>query len=116
MKRFRQIGTAIGMVAAVAAWAQDADTARSLLRAGQAEQAAQAYSALIERSPSDPDHWLGRGLALSRQGLWREARIASQGQIINLNSAYTQITLNSSNPQSHTCKCSRTNTNCDRTP
>ena len=73
MKRFRKMGGAIAMVAAVAAWAQDADTARNLLRAGQAEQAAQAYSALIERSPGDPDHWLGRGLARSRQGQWQGA-------------------------------------------
>ncbi|MFM8866233.1 MAG: YaiO family outer membrane beta-barrel protein [Limnohabitans sp.] len=56
-----------------AVWAQDADTARSLLRAGQVEQAAQAYSVLIERSPGDPDHWLGRGLARSRQGQWQAA-------------------------------------------
>lgn len=63
----------MGLLAAVAAWAQDADTARNLLRAGQAQQAAQAYSALIERSPGDPDHWLGRGLARSRQGQWAGA-------------------------------------------
>jgi YaiO family outer membrane protein len=60
-------------VAVVPVWAQDADLARSLLRSGQAEQAAQAYSALIDRSPTDPDHWLGRGLARSRQGQWQGA-------------------------------------------
>ena len=73
MKRFRHWGWAAGLVMAGAAWAQDAERARSLLRAGQAEQAAQVYSALIERSPGDPDHWLGRGLARSRQGLWSAA-------------------------------------------
>lgn len=73
MKRFRGLAGATGLLMAVAVCAQDADTARSLLRAGQAEQAAQAYSALIERSPGDPDHWLGRGLARSRQGQWQMA-------------------------------------------
>ncbi len=58
---------------AVGAWAQDADAARQLLRQGQAQQAAAAYTVLIERSPGDPDHWLGRGLANARQALWPEA-------------------------------------------
>jgi YaiO family outer membrane protein len=74
MKRFRAMGWAAGLVVAVCGaqplWAQDADAARSLLRSGQPEQAAQAYTALIERSPTDPDHWLGRGLARSRLGQW----------------------------------------------
>lgn len=68
------MGWAAGLVVAVCGaqplWAQDADAARSLLRSGQPEQAAQAYTALIERSPTDPDHWLGRGLARSRLGQW----------------------------------------------
>ena len=55
------------------AQAQDADAARQLLRQGQAQQAAAAYSVLIERSPGDPDHWLGRGLANARQALWPAA-------------------------------------------
>lgn len=73
MKCFGQVSWAVALLTTTVAWAQDADTARSLLRAGQAEQAAQAYSALIERSPGDPDHWLGRGLARSRQGQWQGA-------------------------------------------
>ena len=53
--------------------AQDADTARRLLQQGQLQQAAQAYTGLIQSHPGDPDHWLGRGLAMSRQGQWRAA-------------------------------------------
>ena len=53
--------------------AQDAAGARQLLQSGQAQQAALAYSALIERSPGDPDHWLGRGLAHARQSQWAAA-------------------------------------------
>ena len=73
MRRF-QIGwvVACGLLAGVV-HAQDADSARQLLRQGQAPQAAAAYSALIERSPTDPDLWLGRGLAQARQGLWAAA-------------------------------------------
>ena len=53
--------------------AQDAAGARQLLQSGQAQQAAVAYSALIERSPGDPDHWLGRGLAHARHSQWAAA-------------------------------------------
>jgi len=73
MKRFGQMGLAAGWLVALAAGAQDADTARSLLRGGQADQAERAYTALVERSPADPDHWLGRGLARSRLGQWQGA-------------------------------------------
>lgn len=58
---------------AVGVQAQDASAARQLLSQGQAREAAQAYGQLIQSHPTDPDHWLGRGLAQSRQGLWREA-------------------------------------------
>ncbi len=61
------------LMVAGAVQAQDADAARQLLRQGQAQQAAAAYSVLIERSPGDPDHWLGRGLANARQALWPAA-------------------------------------------
>lgn len=53
--------------------AQDLATAQQLLRSGQAAAAQQAYAALIERSPGDPDHWLGRGLARSRLSDWTGA-------------------------------------------
>jgi len=46
------------------------EQARNWLRQGQAAQAEQAYTTLIERFPQDPDHWLGRGLARSRLKLW----------------------------------------------
>lgn len=66
------VGVGLGLFAA---WvqAQDASGAKRLLSQGQAHEAAQAYTRLIQRHPTDPDHWLGRGLAQSRQGLWREA-------------------------------------------
>lgn len=53
--------------------AQEPLTAQQLLRNGQAAAAEQAYGALIERSPGDPDHWLGRGLARSRLSHWEGA-------------------------------------------
>lgn len=58
------------MVCACVGAAQDPMTAPQLLRSGQAVAAEQSYSALIERSPGDPDHWLGRGLARSRLSDW----------------------------------------------
>ena len=73
MKRIRKIGSILICWYAGMGFAQDIDVARQLLRSGQAEQAAQAYSALIAISPGDPDHWLGRGLAQSRRGKWQEA-------------------------------------------
>jgi YaiO family outer membrane protein len=72
MKRIPQIGFILCCCAGLSL-AQDMDAARQFLRSGQAEQAAQAYAALIERSPADPDHWLGRGLARSRLGQWQGA-------------------------------------------
>lgn len=50
--------------------AQNLSFAQQLLRSGQAAAAESAYASLIERSPGDPDHWLGRGLARSRQSNW----------------------------------------------
>jgi len=64
----------VGLVCgALGVQAQDAQTASRLLSQGQAREAAQAYSSLIQNHPTDPDHWLGRGLAQARQGLWRDA-------------------------------------------
>lgn len=55
------------------AHAQDAAQAQQLLRQGQAAQAVQVYSRLIQASPGDADLWLGRGLAHARQAQWKEA-------------------------------------------
>ena len=73
MRDVRWVGVAASLVLGGVVQAQDATGARQLLQAGQAQQAAVAYSALIERSPGDPDHWLGRGLAHARQSQWAAA-------------------------------------------
>lgn len=53
--------------------AQDAEDAKRWLEQGKLHEAVQAYTALIQAHPSDPDHWLGRGLTQVRQGQWRAA-------------------------------------------
>lgn len=53
--------------------AQDLGQAQQLLRSGQAEAAEQAYATLIERTPGDPDPWLGRGLSRMRLARWEGA-------------------------------------------
>lgn len=73
MTRVLKIGAILCCCCAGLSLAQGMDTARLLLRSGQAEQAALAYTALIDRYPADPDHWLGRGLARTRLGLWQGA-------------------------------------------
>lgn len=62
------IGLFVGL-----AQAQNAEDARRFLDQGQYRTAVQAYTGLIEQHPTDPDHWLGRGLAQVRQGAWRDA-------------------------------------------
>ena len=52
---------------------QEPSDPMKMLRAGQAQAAEAAFDRLIAQSPGDPDHWLGRGLARSRQGLWAGA-------------------------------------------
>lgn len=47
-----------------------ADTAWQLLRQGNVAQAEAAFGALIGPSSTDPDAWLGRGLARSRLKQW----------------------------------------------
>lgn len=47
-----------------------ADDAWQLLRQGNVAQAEAAFGALIGRSTTDPDPWLGRGLARSRLKQW----------------------------------------------
>lgn len=53
--------------------AQDGHSARHMLEQGKLDEAGQAYTELIQRHPSDPDHWLGRGLVHVRKGQWRSA-------------------------------------------
>ncbi|MEI7785710.1 MAG: YaiO family outer membrane beta-barrel protein [Betaproteobacteria bacterium] len=60
-----------------------------LLRAGQAAAAEQAFGRDIERSPKDPDHWLGRGLARSRLQRW-EAAMQDLEQAVALAPAYAE--------------------------
>jgi len=55
------------------AQAQDATDAQAWLAQGKLHEAQQAYTALIQQHPADPDHWLGRGLTHVRQGQWRAA-------------------------------------------
>lgn len=52
---------------------QEAPDPMKSLRAGQVQAAEAAFDRLIAQSPNDPDLWLGRGLARSRQGLWDAA-------------------------------------------
>jgi YaiO family outer membrane protein len=73
MKRIRHIAAILCFFQASFSLAQSLDEARQLLRSGQAEMAAMAYSALIERHRDDPDNWLGRGLARTRMGQWQGA-------------------------------------------
>lgn len=47
-----------------------ADLAWQLLRQGNVAQAEAAFGALIGRSTTDPDPWLGRGLSRSRLQQW----------------------------------------------
>ena len=64
----------LALIACVgSAWAQAVDSGIELLRAGQVAAAEQAFGRDIERSPSDPDHWLGRGVARSRLQRWEAA-------------------------------------------
>lgn len=79
---------AAGLIVAGLAQAQDLDEqARSWLRQGEAAQAQQAYTTLIGRSPQDPDHWLGRGLARSRLQLW-DGAMADLEQAVALAPGY----------------------------
>lgn len=50
-----------------------ANDAWRLLREGELDRALGAYSKLIIQSPNDPDNWLGRGLARSRLGQWKDS-------------------------------------------
>ena len=64
-----------GLLVLAALWpswllAQTADQAWQLLRQGQTAQAEAAFAALIASSSTDPDPWLGRGLARSRLQQW----------------------------------------------
>lgn len=70
-------------------WAQQPDSAMELLRAGQTAAAEQAFGLEIERSPNDPDHWLGRGLARSRLQLW-EAATKDLEQAVTLAPGYAE--------------------------
>lgn len=70
-------------------WAQQPDSAMELLRAGQAAAAEQAFGREIERSPNDPDHWLGRGLARSRLQRW-EAAMQDLEQAVALAPGYAE--------------------------
>ncbi len=69
----RQVLFLSGFLISALAQAQDASDAQQLLRQGKSEQAVQAYTRLIDASPNDPDHWLGRGLAHARLSHWTEA-------------------------------------------
>jgi len=57
----------------VSAQAQSAQEAQLFFDQGQLPQAHQAYTALIQKHPDDPDHWLRRGLVNSRQSQWSAA-------------------------------------------
>lgn len=47
--------------------------ARALANGGQPDLALAAYSALLTRSPGNPDVLLGRGIVYARLGRWSEA-------------------------------------------
>ena len=71
MRWVQILGASLWVFGAGLAQAQDAGDAKRWLEQGKLIEAGQAYTALIQAHPSDPDHWLGRGLTQVRQGQWR---------------------------------------------
>lgn len=62
-----------GVTASPASYDQQFDAARTLANAGQREQAIQAYTDLLVRSPGNADVLLGRGQVYARMDRWPEA-------------------------------------------
>jgi YaiO family outer membrane protein len=62
-----------GVAASPASYDQQYQAARALANSGQREEAIQAYSDLLVRSPGNADVLLGRGQVYARMGRWPEA-------------------------------------------
>jgi YaiO family outer membrane protein len=65
---------ATGITAIPASYDQQYQAARTLANSGQREEAIQAFSDLLVRSPGNADVLLGRGQVYARMGRWPEAK------------------------------------------